>query len=225
MSYQTKQCSLAVKDLDTRGRTVVIYVSAFGNKDSDGDIILPGAFKKTIAESGPKSYQPRIKHLMQHKHDRLIGKPLEMVEDSRGLLVTSLLADTTEGRDALKLYEMDLLEHSIGYQVPPSGQRRVGDANHISEIYLREYSSVSWGANSSTPLVGIKSLSKTDQLAVLRARVDRLSQACNKGSFTDETSQLLKLNFKQIKQEYQRLSDPDYEARELIECFRQAIRL
>ena len=62
-----------LKDIDATGRTVQFYGSAFGNEDSDGDIIMPGAYTKTILENGPGSRQPRIKHLQQHDPRRILG--------------------------------------------------------------------------------------------------------------------------------------------------------
>jgi phage head maturation protease len=43
-----------IKDLDTKQGIVTGYYSVFGNIDSDGDMIMPGAFLKTISENGPE---------------------------------------------------------------------------------------------------------------------------------------------------------------------------
>jgi uncharacterized protein len=206
--YQTKQCNLKVKDIDTKGRTVQIYVSEFGSKDSDGDIILPGAYKKTIAERGPSAENCRIKHLLQHSPYRLIGKPAKMEEDIKGLLVSSVLADTTDGNDALKLYEMDLFEHSVGFQTVKGEPDMTQSAYLIKEVMLWEYSSVTWGANANTPLVGIKSLSKADQHAALTDRMNKLFKALRKGTFTDETFEMLEIELKQIQDAYDGLIAP-----------------
>lgn len=206
--FRTKSCDLSVKDVNPKGRTVQIYVSAFGNRDSDGDIIIQGAFKKTIAETGPNSPQPRIKHLRQHMTDRLIGKPSAMVEDAKGLLVTSVLADTTEGNDALKLYEMDLFEHSIGFRVV-RGEPDPESGDYIMrELTLREYSSVTWGANSETPLVGMKSLTKADQLGKLSQRMQKLAKALHIGSLTDDAYEMLELEIEQLEKAYNDLIAP-----------------
>lgn len=203
-----KSCDLSVKDVNPKGRIVQIYVSAFGNKDSDGDIIMPGAFTKSIAESGPHSTQPRIKHLLQHSTSQLIGKPLEMVQDSKGLLVTSQIVDTTLGRDAIKLYEANLYEHSIGFRVTKGSPSGDGDAYLMHELALREYSSVTWGANQETPLVGMKSLTKVDQLAKLSERMGKLAKAISKGEFTDETFLMLELEIEQLQKAYNDLIAP-----------------
>lgn len=230
---------MKVKDVDYKGRTVIIYPSAFNDKDSDGDVILPGAFKKTISENGPDSRQPRIKHLRQHITSELVGKPKVMQEDSKGLLVHSLIANTTLGNDVLKLYELDLYEHSIGFQIPQGKTRKEGSTNYISEIKLFEYSSVTWGAQADTPLVGIKSLSKDDQLASLGTRIERLSKAFSRGTFTDELFGLLDIEIKQLQQAYSDIVNPpsqlrfpvgaqdsdNAEAIYLLNVFKKALRI
>jgi HK97 family phage prohead protease len=196
-----KNCGLQVKDLDDQKGIVQIYVSAFGNKDSDGDIIHRGAYAKTIAEKGPKG-SGRIKHLVQHKFDQIIGKALDMYEDEKGLFVESQLVDTTLGRDALELYKHNLYEHSVGFQIVKGDWNKLADAYEIKEINLYEYSAVTWGANANTPLVGMKSLSKDEQADYAKSlleRLDRLAIAHRKGKFSDPTFELLDLEILQIK--------------------------
>ena len=198
--YQFKSCDLKVKDIDTTGRKVVLYASQFGSVDSDGDMMIPGCYKKSIMENGPASAKPRIKHLRQHKVERIIGKPLEMKEDAIGLYCVSEIAKTTEGEDALELYKMDLFEHSVGFYTV-KGESQTGHYA-ILEAKLFEYSSVTWGANENTPLVGIKSLNKENALLKLNERMNKLVQAIRKGKLTDESFELLDLELKQIQQAY-----------------------
>lgn len=156
----SRSLALQLKDFDPTGRTVQFYGSAFGNEDSDGDILMPRAFLKSIQENGPGSVQPRIKHLLQHSPYSIIGKFTELVEDSKGLLCTSQIADTQEGNDVLALYALDLYEHSIGYNTVKSEIDNTDPENPVRrllEVKLWEVSSVTWGANADTPLVGIKS--------------------------------------------------------------------
>jgi HK97 family phage prohead protease len=99
------------------------YGSVFNNIDSYGDIVAPGAFKKTIEESknGAKSWPA---FLLQHGDDTTEGKMpvgiwLDMSEDERGLKLTGRLANTKRGRDAYALLKMKprpaLDGLSIGY--------------------------------------------------------------------------------------------------------------
>jgi phage head maturation protease len=45
-----KSISGEVKDLDTKNRIVTGYLSAFGNKDHVDDVVVKGAFSKTLSE-------------------------------------------------------------------------------------------------------------------------------------------------------------------------------
>ncbi|TGE05565.1 HK97 family phage prohead protease [Hymenobacter fodinae] len=175
-----------IKDIDATGRTVQFYGSAFGNEDSDGDIIMPGAYTKTILENGPGSRQPRIKHLLQHNTRAIIGKFTELKEDAKGLLCTSIIADTQEGNDALALYELDLFEHSVGFQtIKWEGDNTDPDnyVRRLTELKLWEVSSVTWGANAETPLVGIKS--REAGFARVTDRKTKLTHALRHGHISD----------------------------------------
>jgi len=57
--YKTDSISATIKDVDGKQGIVSGYFNSFNNVDSDGDIIRPGAFTKTIAENGPASARPR----------------------------------------------------------------------------------------------------------------------------------------------------------------------
>ena len=61
--YEVKNISDSVKDIS--GRRVKVAISHFGSKDLDDDIIMPGAFTKTISERGPKAAN-LIWHLTDH---------------------------------------------------------------------------------------------------------------------------------------------------------------
>jgi len=109
-----KNCTLEVKDVTSDG-IVTMYVSAFDNIDSDGDVMVKGAYEKTISERGPKGSN-RIKQLWQHETWNPIGVPLEMEEDSMGLLVRSYISDI-RGGDYRKMYKEGIItEHSVGFQ-------------------------------------------------------------------------------------------------------------
>jgi len=191
-----------VKGLDEASGTVEIFVSSFGNKDSDGDIIVKGAYAKTISEKGP-SGSGRIKHLKQHKTSVVVGRPTEMKETSEGLLVTSVLSKSRDGLDVLADYKLDLYEHSVGFEVIQDGFSKEDNANIIKEINLWEYSSVTWGANSNTPLVGMKSILKMDNpLDHINKRMSRITNALSKGEHSDERLELYQIELKQIQSLY-----------------------
>jgi HK97 family phage prohead protease len=203
--FETKDCFLAqplqVKDVDTSGRHVVFYAAAFGNVDSHCDIILPGAFKKTIAERGPKGTD-QMKYLNQHDPWQLGGKVVEAAEDSHGLLLTAKVASTTLGNDMLALEAEGAYEHSIGYNTIKSSteERRGEEVRMLAELLLWEGSAVTWGSNPNTPTVGIKGLTPLEQSERLFKNLDKFDKLLRKGTLSDETCLMLELQHKQIKQ-------------------------
>ena len=79
------------------------YGSISGNKDLGNDIVVEGAFAKSIARKGAKS----VKLLYQHKADEPIGVFDEILEDSKGLAVKGRLAmGTQRGREVFELMEI-----------------------------------------------------------------------------------------------------------------------
>lgn len=172
---------LSVKDVDTVKGIVTGYFSTYGVKDSDGDIILPGAFTKTVAEQGPLG-KDSIKHLRQHDRNQLVGRILKLnALDPVGLYFESEMSKTQLGQDTLMLYQEGILnQHSIGFRIPQNGTRydQAQDAWLIGETMLREGSVVTWGANPETPVTGIKA--EMEQL-------ERIESFLKHGKATDET--------------------------------------
>lgn len=161
---------------------VVLMASAFGNVDAHGDVIVNGAYAKTIQEQGPGGAN-RIKHLMMHWPDLMIGKPLELEEVEAGLKVTSKVAKTTLGLDSLILYQEKVItEHSVGISVI---KRNEDDQREILEARLWEYSAVTWGANPRTPTLSVKGLTGWAGESViptpLDVQIENASRALNTG--------------------------------------------
>lgn len=145
-----------IKDVDTKTGTVTGYFSIFGNVDSDGDMIMPGAFKKSLKEA-----YTRVKHLNQHISSQVLSgtknSNLILKEDNVGLYFESKIAPTSIGKDVLISYERgDLDEHSIGYQVVK--EQKASSYNELIELKLWEGSTVTWGANELAQVTGVKSM-------------------------------------------------------------------
>lgn len=197
MIYNYKTLELEVKDVDRKEGIVSGYFAAFNIKDSDGDIIHPGAFSKTISEMFPKG---RVKHLLNHNPSQPLGKIIELKEDSYGLFYRSQIGTHSLGRDFIKMVESDLIkEHSIGFNDLTPRDRKSGEGhNNITEVKLYEGSSLTaWGANEFTPLVEMKGISKVDAIA---ERVKNLEKFVRATDATDETVELLLIEIKQLSQ-------------------------
>jgi len=190
-----------IKDIDLKSKRVSGYLSSFGNKDSDGDIIVKGAYTKSIKER-----KDDIFFLNQHNWAQPHGKFDEIVEDAKGLyFVSNPLIDTTYSMDTLKLYEAGIIkEHSVGFVTIKDEVTK--DARLIKEIKLYEGSNVTLGANSSTPFTGFKSMNKKD----VDAELKKFLKAFRKGTFTDETFGLLEIAIKQLMEQSASLAVDNY---------------
>jgi len=189
-----------ITDVDVKSRTIAGYFSIFGVKDSDDDIILPGAFAKSIEERGP-SGKNRIFHLWMHQTSSILAKPKELVEDKEGLAFVSIFPEeakqTTLQRDVLRLYDQGLLnEHSIGFQIEKYEEDRATNTRILKELKLWEGSTVTWGANEFTRTTSVKSLSKPELLD----RIGKLTKALRDDYYTDETFHALEFELAMIKE-------------------------
>lgn len=182
----------SVKDIDMKNKIVTGYLSSFDNKDYDNDIILRGAYKKSIAERKNDIY-----FLNQHNWGQPHGKFNVLEEQPQGLYFESTpMIDTTFSMDAMKLYEAGIVkEHSIGYQVVKSEFSKKDDANIIKEIKLYEGSNVTLGANNNTPFTGFKSYN----LKQVNDQYKQILKAFRNETFTDETFGLLEIALKQLQ--------------------------
>jgi hypothetical protein len=171
-----------VKDVDTKKGIVTGYGSKFGNIDSDFDMIMPGAFSKTITENGPGAKNQRIYHLRQHDRDKLLGKPYILKEDDYGLYFENEVVKTSLGKDSLLLYEAGIFnEHSIGYNVVNFKEEK--DHYKLTELKLFEISAVTWGSNSETPTVGMKT---EDRKALVLDQFSRVRNLIKNGNLLEE---------------------------------------
>ena len=197
---------LRIKDVDGKKGIVTGYFSDFNSIDSDGDIIKPGAFQKSISQNGPQSGKPRIKHLLNHDSSKPLGVLEVLKEDNKGLYYESRLGTHSLGVDFIKMVDSGLItEHSIGFQtikynqLKPWNEWKPGEAaRELTELKLYEGSSLTaWGANMNTPLTGLKTEQKVKKI---NDRIDVLIKALRDGSFTDETFDLLEIELKQMQQ-------------------------
>lgn len=83
-----------VKSVDESEGTITGYLSTFGNVDLGNDRVLPGAFKKTIAEAYSRKKTGRkflMPLLWMHDPEQPIGGFTDASEDAQGLLCTAQL--------------------------------------------------------------------------------------------------------------------------------------
>jgi len=191
-----------IKGVDVKKGIVEGYLSAWDVVDSDGDMLIRGAFQKSIAERGPGSAGNRkIAFLRGHDVGQPVGKFLELEEDSTGLRYVGQMSKSSLGQDTLTLMEEGILnEHSIGYRRLRDKEEMRSDYNAIKEVVLMEGSILTFGANSSTPVIGVKSEDKPEQRKQQYLRMDKVAKMLRKGELTDETYHLLEIELLQIKE-------------------------
>lgn len=186
-----KSISASVEEANTEKGIVSGYFSTFDQEDSDGDIVSPGAFAKSIKESGPMG-TGRIKHMLDHY--KLIGKLLTLKEDKKGLFYESQITGAERGKDFIIMCKEGLItEHSFyGYAIKWERNTAHPDYGVIyKEIALKEGSTMElWGANPNAKLVAVKS--ESDALAFLR-------KALTIGSLSDETLEDFENLYNEIK--------------------------
>ena len=132
------------------------YGSIFGNKDLGNDVVMEGAFSKSLRGKKAKG----VKLLWQHKQDMPIGVFTQIKEDDHGLYVKGKLAlGTTSGKDAYELMKMGALDGlSIGFKVNPKEvlyDKRTGK-RIIKELDLMEVSLVTFPMNPRATVRSVK---------------------------------------------------------------------
>tara|TARA_Y100001937_G_scaffold128504_1_gene205507 strand:- start:639 stop:1490 length:852 start_codon:yes stop_codon:yes gene_type:complete len=137
------------------------YGSIFGNKDLGNDVVVTGAFSKSLKRREPRE----IKMLWQHKQDMPIGVFTSIKEDGDGLAVQGQLAlGTQRGKEAYELLKIGALDGlSIGYKADPNKQdydsrrrRRM-----LKEVDLMEISLVTFPMNPKARVSAVKAEDRT----------------------------------------------------------------
>jgi HK97 family phage prohead protease len=119
--------------------TIEGYASLFGEVDQARDMVMPGAFRRTLKTRGVR----RIPMLFQHDPAEPVGIWLELRENHRGLYARGrLIPDVSRARELLALLRAGALDGlSIGFKtvkgrVDPKTRVRKLDAVELWEISI-----------------------------------------------------------------------------------------
>jgi HK97 family phage prohead protease len=204
-----KTLSLNVSDISPETRKVVGYFASFNTIDSMGDMFLKGAFTESIASRGPQSAGNRkIAHLWNHQWDEPVGKLLELNEDDKGLRFVSQIGRSVKGQDVFLNYQDGILrEHSVGFYFLPEGVKVVNQGslvyNEISNVEFIEGSTVTFGANSFTPVIDVtKSEDLDSAIALLDGEMQRYIDILRNGTGTDERLYEIEMGLKTLQSKY-----------------------
>lgn len=164
------------------------WAAYFGNIDSYGDIIEPGAFSKTLIERNG-----RIAFCYQHDIWNPIGK-IELIEERDKGLWIDVLISVAEDDIKTKVKEGILKEMSIGYRtINSKSETRDGkEVNILTEIKLIEVSLVTVAAN---PLAVIESMKGEEKINYVENEFDRVLAIVKNDNINFEIQKLKSLVF------------------------------
>ena len=132
------------------------YASVFGNKDLGNDVVVQGAFQKSIRAKGAR----KIKMLFQHDTKEPIGVYTKVKEDAQGLYVEGKLAmQTQKGREVYELMKMGAIDGlSVGYRVDAKGYSYDdrGKKRYLKQVDLMEISAVTFPMNPKARVNAVK---------------------------------------------------------------------
>jgi hypothetical protein len=152
MEMETKHFALTEFKADDETRAIEGYASVYDYVDSHKDIVLRGAFDKSL-----KSKKPVM--LWQHRSDQPIGVWDVAEETDKGLLVRGRILDTTMGNDAYKILKAGAIKGlSIGYSTKRYEDDQNRGVRKLLEVELHEVSLVTFPANDRAKVTRVKSL-------------------------------------------------------------------
>jgi len=129
--------------------------AVFGNVDLGGDVLMPGAFARTLAKHKSEGTFPAM--FWMHDQTRIPGKWLDIMEDDTGLPVKGELAQTDLGKEVHTLLKMDAVGGlSIGY-LPTDVDYAADGVRLLNEVDLFEVSIVAIPMNPKAQIAHVKS--------------------------------------------------------------------
>lgn len=148
------------------------YASVFNVHDSYGDVVVKGAFNRSIRESN------NMPLLWQHEQNCPIGVITEIREDNYGLFVRGrFLLEVKKAREAYSLVKNGSIGGlSIGYI--PRRIVRIDGGRKLLDVNLLEISLVTFAANKFAKITEIKNANEiyriNEMINVLTENIRRL---------------------------------------------------
>ena len=138
---ETKFANVVLSDVEADG-SFSGYASLFGEADLNRDVVLPGAFLRSIRRRGPGG----IRMLFQHDPAAPIGVWREVREDARGLYVRGrLMPEVAKAREVLALMRAGAIDGlSIGFRTVRGRTDAKSGVRRLIEVDLWEISIVTF---------------------------------------------------------------------------------
>lgn len=177
MKNKSVPAQLAPAD-DADAGTFEAIVSVFGNKDMAGDVVMPGAFTKSLdhwKSSGdpiPIYWSHRLDDPMANIGAVAVAEELspgdpriplwanDAVKANGGLYVKGVLDDFGTGKHVAHLMKTRRVKQfSFSYDVVREMKSKDNTANELHELWLHEVGPTPLGCNPMTELIAAKSQS------------------------------------------------------------------
>lgn len=158
IQYKASVASIERKEAGEDGVLhIKAYALAFGNVDSWGDIIAPGACDKFLASEDFK----RMALCYQHNISEVVGVITDAGVDEKGMWIEADVLPTTTGKDVQTLIKAGAIkEFSIGYYATEYHFEKVDgyayDIRVLDAITIVEVSPVTRAANPQAVLLDAK---------------------------------------------------------------------
>ena len=138
---ELKFTALDLKRVEPDG-TFSGYASLFGVEDLGRDVVLPGAFRDSLARRGARG----VKMLLQHDPAQPIGVWEQLTEDARGLFARGrLMLEVARARETLSLMRAGALDGlSIGFRTVVGTRDAKTGIRRLAKIDLWEISIVTF---------------------------------------------------------------------------------
>jgi HK97 family phage prohead protease len=156
MTLRHHAAQLSVKSMGEGGEFSG-YASVFGVKDSYQDIVMPGAFVKSLAQHAERGTSPAL--LWQHNSQEPIGVWTRMEEDKKGLYVEGRLLvddDPLARRAYAHIKAGSVSGLSIGFRTIGEIYDQNLGAMKLTEIELWETSIVTFPANVAARVESVR---------------------------------------------------------------------
>lgn len=160
MNYKTMQLKA-----DEAGKISGFFSTYEKTPDSYGDIIMPGAFTKTIEKRKETGHPFPL--CFNHDFDKVIGACNTIEEKEQGPYIEADFLDTQLGQDVRKMvlsgaiYQFSFAYDVLGSREPNEEERKNGVLNVLTEVEVYEVSVVTVPANQNAQVTEIKSAIET----------------------------------------------------------------
>lgn len=136
------------------------YASVFDNVDLGGEVVVKGAFAKTLKERLKKGFIKLYdSHMIFSGTDAVIGVITDAKEDDYGLWFQAKFSSVQKAQEVrTKIREGILSALSFGFEVVKDAMDEAKKIRYLKELRLYEISVVPWGMNPKAMAEVVKGL-------------------------------------------------------------------